>query len=67
MQHNMDTQTPTDQPKSDEDLLKQPDVVWKRGQDNAGGWSFEPLIRVKPGTNLLEMLDRLRSGTPTKE
>jgi hypothetical protein len=58
---------PDKQHKDRHDPLDAPDVVWRRGTDNEKGWSFKPLIRVKPGTDLLEMLNRLRDGKPVSD
>ncbi len=61
MQHKTETQKIANNQGPEDDPLKQPDVIWREGRDNSRGWSFEPLIRVKPGTDLLARLNRLRS------
>jgi hypothetical protein len=48
--------------KGKPDPLDAPDVVWRRGAANELGWTFEPLIRVKPGTDVLAMLRELRDN-----
>lgn len=67
MQHQTDTQDEAKHLLPDDDPLRHPDVKWRKGRDHAQGWSFEPLIRVEHGTDLLEMLDRLRSRTSSDE
>jgi hypothetical protein len=49
-------------PKEKADPLDAPYIVRRKNQNPTGSWTFVPKIRVKPGTDLMDLLRRSRDG-----
>lgn len=59
----MEPQTAPKSPRDEApDPLDAPYIVRRKNQNPTGTWTFVPKIRVKPGTDLMELLRRSRDG-----
>jgi hypothetical protein len=59
----MEQQTASKSPHDEKpDPLDAPYILRRKNQNPTGSWTFTPRIRVKPGTDLMEMLRRSRDG-----